>query len=284
MRLQGAHVAITGASSGIGASMAEAFARAGCRLALAARREDALQDVAERARAAGAPEVRTRRVDVTRDAELQAWTDELAKAWDGKLEVVVANAGVGHYGPFLDMRPEHLDQLLRTNVLGVWRTIQVMGPMLEAAHGRAVVVGSVAGRVPLPYLSTYCATKAALQMWSRSARPELRKRGIGLTLVAPGATRTAFARRALREREVKGKDLEERGSLDSYVGMGWRPERVARATVRAVQMGRREIHLTVAGRAGEALAAVAPHLLARAAEPWMRPRKKGGGAGNWKQP
>ena len=264
-RLRGARVAITGASSGIGAAGALAFAREGCRLALAARDEAALAHVAERARAAGAAEVRTRRVDVALPQDLQAWAEELQATW-GALDVAVANAGVGHFGPFLEAEPEHLERLVQTNLLGVWRTAQAMGPLLEAAHGHLLVVGSVAGKIPLPYLAAYCGTKAALLAWSRSVRPELRRRGIALTHLGPGATRTPFAARSLRRPGLERSDLDER------IGRGMAPEGVGRAMVRAARWRPKEMDLTLDGRAGVLAAWVAPHLLARGLEWRMRPK------------
>lgn len=276
MKLQGARLAITGASSGIGAAVALAFAGRGCKLALSARRGAALQEVAGQARGAGAAEVRTRVVDVTRDKDVHAWAAELREAW-GALEVAVANAGVGHYGPFASMRPEHLDQLVQTNLLGVWRTAQALLPLLEEGRGQLIVVGSVAGRVPLPYLSTYCATKAALLAWTRSVRPELARRGIAVTLLAPGSTRTPFARGALREEGVKGSDLDEGIALSR----GWSAGRVAQAMLRAAQRRPRELSLSLEGILGQWTSSFAPHLLAKAMERPMRPRQGRGGAGNW---
>lgn len=287
MGLRGARVAITGASSGIGAAAAEAFAREGCRLALAGRKAEALVEVAERCKAAGAAEVRTAIVDVMRRDDVEAWARELREAWSG-VDVAVANAGVGHFGPFADMLPEHQDMVVQTNVLGVWRTAQAFLPLLSQARGHLVVVGSVAGRIPMPYLSTYCATKAALVGWTRSVRPELAREGVALTLFAPGATRTQFARRALRQRGVKGVDLAGEGIIQhrgaDRLLAGHTPEQVARALVRAARWRPREVHLTASGIAGVWVAGLAPHLLARIVEPLMRPRKSGGGAGNWKYP
>lgn len=285
MQLHGARVAITGASSGIGAAAAEAFARQGARLALAGRDTAALEQVAQRCRSAGAAEVRVRAVDVTRAADLAAWAAELREAW-GALDVAVANAGVGHYGPFATHHADHWEQLVQTNLVGVWRTAQALLPLLARGQGQLIVVGSVAGRVAMPYLSTYCATKAALVAWTRGVRPELALQGIAVTLFAPGSVRTPFARHALRDRAVRGTALAEPGQrrtdLDKAMGRGWTAERVGQAMVRAARRRPREVHLTLQGKAGIWASAVAPHLLARIVEPWMRPRAGGGGAGNWK--
>jgi short-subunit dehydrogenase len=267
--LRGTGVAITGASSGIGRAAALAFAREGCRVALAARREEPLEAAARACAARGAPEAWARAVDVADAAQVQAWASEVGKRWQGRCDVLVANAGVGHYGEFLAMLPEHMEQVVQTNLLGVWRTVHAFGPLLEAARGHVIVTGSMAGKVPLPYLSTYCATKSALLGWSRSARPELRRRGVTLTLLEPGMTRTDFGRHALLAQGTK------RTGVDEYItSHGQRAEHVGRAAVRAARWKPRELDLTLAGRAGALLAHLAPHLLARSMERLTRPRNR----------
>jgi short-subunit dehydrogenase len=287
MRLAGARVAITGASGGIGEAAALAFAREGARLALAARRREALEQVAERCRAAGSPEVLVQVVDVTIPPEVEAWAAALTEAWGG-VEVCVANAGVGHYGTFAAMKEEHLEALVQTNLLGVWRTTQALLPLLAEAKGHVVVVGSIAGRVPLAYLSTYVGTKHALVGWTRSVRPELARMGITITHLAPGATRTGFARNSLRRRREGSPDHAPRvvpEQLDKGTALvGQSAARVGRAVVHAARWRRREVHLSLAGIAAVWACHVAPLLLARLTEPYLRPRDHGGkgGAGNWK--
>ncbi|MCA1813550.1 MAG: SDR family NAD(P)-dependent oxidoreductase [Halobacteriales archaeon] len=268
--LQGKTVAVTGGSAGIGRAIALAFAREGCRLALCARHLDAVRATAKECEAAGAPEVLSHGVDVRSEEQLQAWVGDLGKAWSGRADIVVANAGVGHYGPFLGLVPEQMQQVLETNVLGVWRTVHAFGPMLRAAKGRAVVVSSVAGKVPVPYLSTYSASKAALIAWSRAARPDLARDGVRLTVIDPGFTATDFGKHALRSPDVK------RTNIDDYVQKrGWTPERVGKLTVRAVKMNRREVDMTLVGQMGIVVAALAPHFLVRMMEPTMRPKQGG---------
>jgi NAD(P)-dependent dehydrogenase (short-subunit alcohol dehydrogenase family) len=268
--LRGATVAVTGGSTGIGRAIALAFSREGCRLALCARHLDGAREAAEACRAAGARDAQAHAVDVRSEEQLRAWADALSPAWQGKADIVVANAGVGHYGPFLGLQPEQMRQVLETNVLGVWQTVHAFGPLLRAARGRAVVVSSVAGKVPVPYLSTYSATKAALITWSRAARPDLEREGVSLTVIDPGFTATDFGKHALRSPEVT------RTNIDDYVQKrGWTAERVGRHTVRAVKWGVREADMTLLGEAGIVLAGIMPHLLPQLMERTMRPKRGG---------
>src|SRR5256884_7310926 len=121
VRLRGAAVVITGASSGIGEATALAFARSGARLALCARRFDRLQAVAQRCRAAGSPEVVVRRADVSRPAEARAFVASALSSFD-RVDVLVNNAGIGWRGRFPGMPEPELIGILHTNVVGAMVT------------------------------------------------------------------------------------------------------------------------------------------------------------------
>lgn len=269
MDLEGKRVAITGASAGIGRAAAVEYARRGCRVALAARRRDRLQAAADACRDAGAADVRVASVDVTDGDAVEAWADALSSAWDGGADVVVANAGVGQYGAFLDMAFDDVEQVVRTNVLGAMRTVHAFGPLLEEAKGRAVVVASMVAWVPFPYMSVYQMTKAALRAWTRSVRPELRRRGIDLIALYPGATDTEFPAAALKGEGLDYQDLKDMTAL------GWSAKRVARALVRATarRWPPKERKLSLVGRAGMVVGPLMPHLVARAVAAAMRPRR-----------
>lgn len=261
--LADARVAITGASSGIGAALAEAFGRRGASVALCARRRDALERVAEAAKEQGAEATHVQTVDVTEQDQLQAWADALGTAWSG-IDVAVANAGVGQYGPFLEMSAEDLEQVASTNLTGTWHTVRSLADLIDDG-GQVQVVGSMIARVPTPYMSTYAATKAALVSWTRSVRPEMKRRGIDLTLVLPGATRTDFAVNTVRAEGTSIRDLK------AALERGWSPKRVAEACVEAAKRRPKELPLTGTGRIGWALGSLAPNLVAGALERPMRP-------------
>jgi len=173
MRLRGAVVAITGASSGIGEATALAFARKGSRLALGARRIDRLNAVAQKCRDRGAPDVSTRRLDVGRRADARAFVAAALRDHD-RLDVLVNNAGLGWMGKAHEMPDDKVDELLATNLAGVIATTQAALPfMLERRRGVIINVASVLGFRAAPYSAVYSATKHAVVGFSHALRGEL---------------------------------------------------------------------------------------------------------------
>ncbi len=137
MRLKGAVVAITGASSGIGEATALAFARKGARLALGARRLDRLNAVAERCRQNGSPDVSTRRLDVGKHADARAFVAAALRDHE-QIDVLVNNAGFGWMGRLHEMPEEKVDEMLATNIAGVIATTQAALPsMLDPSSTRS---------------------------------------------------------------------------------------------------------------------------------------------------
>lgn len=193
-RLKGAAVLVTGASSGIGAATAVAFARKHARLALCARRLDRLQAVAERCRQAGAAEVVIRKVDVSRAADARAFVATGLQHFDG-VDVLVNNAGLGWRGRMVDMPEEQVRALLETNLHGViWTTQAVLPHMLEANSGVIINVASVVGFRATPYSTVYSASKHAVAGLSHALRGELSGTGVKVSVVYPGTTATEFFR------------------------------------------------------------------------------------------
>jgi len=188
MRLKGAVVVVTGASSGIGAASAIAFARAGARLELGARRLDRLGAVAERCRAAGSPAVNVRLLDVGERASARTFI-AAAKRDHERLDILVNNAGVGWRGALHEMPEEKVDELIATNLKGVINTTQSVLPwMLERHRGVIINVASVVGFRPAPYSAVYSATKHAIVGLSHALRGELSGTGVKVCVVYPGVT------------------------------------------------------------------------------------------------
>lgn len=188
VRLKGAVVVITGASSGIGEATAVAFARRHARLELGARRLERLNAVAERCRKAGATDVNVRLVDVGQKAQARAFIAAAIRDHE-RLDVLVNNAGVGWSGSTERMPEDKIDQLLATNIKGVINTTQAALPwMLERRRGVIINVASVAGFIPTPYSAVYSATKSAVMAFSHSLRGELSGTGVKVCVVYPGVT------------------------------------------------------------------------------------------------
>lgn len=184
---------ITGASSGIGAATARQAAKAGYRIALGARREDRLRDLA--AQLGGDERAVGVRCDVVEWDDNQALAQRALDSF-GRIDAVFANAGFGAKRGFLEESPEQWRSMVLTNVLGVALTIRATLPhMLERGTGHYVLTSSIAGRRSLPG-SLYSATKFAVSAMGEALRSELRQMhdntGIRVTLIEPGMTDTPF--------------------------------------------------------------------------------------------
>src|SRR3981081_383710 len=188
MRLKGAVVVITGASSGIGAATAVAFAKRGARLELAARRMARLPGVAQKCREAGSPEVNVRHVDVGQRGEARALIAATLRKHE-RLDVLVNNAGLGWMGRLHQMPEEKIEELIATNLKSVISTTQAALPwMLERRRGVIINVASVAGFRASPYSAVYSATKHAIAGLTHALRGELSGTGVKVCVVYPGVT------------------------------------------------------------------------------------------------
>jgi short-subunit dehydrogenase len=192
VRLKGAVVAITGASSGIGEATALAFARKGSRLALGARRLDQLNAVAQKCRDSGSPDVSTKRLDVGRRADARAFVASVLRDHE-RIDVLVNNAGLGWMGRFHEMPDDKVEELVATNLAGVIATTQAaLPPMIERRRGVIINVASVLGFRAAPYSAVYSATKHAVVGLSHALRGELSGTGVKVCVVYPSSTRTEF--------------------------------------------------------------------------------------------
>jgi short-subunit dehydrogenase len=188
VRLKGAVVAITGASSGIGEATAIAFARRGARLELGARRLEKLNTVAQKCREAGAPVANVRLLDVGHRAQARGFIAATLRDFE-RLDVLVNNAGVGWMGRAHQMPEAKVDELVATNFRGVVTTTQAALPwMLERRRGVIINVASVAGFRATPYSAVYSATKHAVVGFSHALRGELSGSGVKVCVVYPYVT------------------------------------------------------------------------------------------------
>jgi len=181
--LEGKVALVTGASRGIGAAIARALAAEGVRLGLASRSGDDL----------GMDGVVARPADVRDLAALTAIADQTAERF-GHLDILVVNAGVGAYGPFLDLPLEHLEEMIDVNVKGAIYAVRAALPhLLKSDAPDLVTVASEAGRRGLPFEAVYCASKFAQVGLTAALDHELREHGVRCTNVCPGGVATDFA-------------------------------------------------------------------------------------------
>ena len=228
MRFVGKTVWITGASSGIGAALAEAFAREGARLILSGRRLEALAEVAAR---------------VQQDAHLLVFeaTDWAALpemvAQAGAIDILVNNAGISQRSLAVDTRPEVYRTLIETDLLApIWLTQLVLPEMVARKSGHIVGISSVAGRLGTVLRTGYCAAKHGLIGYLDALRAEVEQAyGIKVTTVLPGSVRTQVAANALLA------DGSVRGESDANIDAGMDPAECARRILDAIAAGQREL-------------------------------------------
>lgn len=185
---QGTRAIVTGASRGIGRAIAEGLAARGARVGLVARSREELEALA----AALPGDHVVVPADVSdADAVREAVEDFIAAA--GGLELVVANAGITHYGPFREQTLDEARRMTDINWYGTLYTVHHALPhLLEAGRGHVVVVSSGAGLRSFPSAAVYGATKAAQRMFAEALRHELHDTGVSVTTVYPGEIATSL--------------------------------------------------------------------------------------------
>jgi 3-oxoacyl-[acyl-carrier protein] reductase len=181
--LDGRVALITGASRGIGSAIATTLFAEGAKVALASRSGDDL----------GISDALARACDVRDPAALGAMVEATVDRF-GRLDILVVNAGVGAYGPFLDLAPEHLEEMIDVNVKGAIYAVRAALPhLLRSDAADVVMIASEAGRRGLPFEAVYCASKFAQVGLTAALDHELREQGVRCTNVCPGGVATDFA-------------------------------------------------------------------------------------------
>jgi NADP-dependent 3-hydroxy acid dehydrogenase YdfG len=223
---------VTGASSGIGAAVARAFGALGWAVALGARREERLAEVAGQVEQAGGRAF-TRFLDVTRAESIDAFF-EAAEKRHGPADVVVSNAGMSFPRLLHEAAPEDLELEVDTNLLGpLWVARRAIPPLLELGRGDLVFVSSLNAVLPRTFQAAYTACKAGVEALARVLQMELEGTGVRSTVVRPGPTGSEFG--ASYGPEVSRRILESWRYWGVLRRLHWMPaEAVARAVVTVV--------------------------------------------------
>jgi len=262
----GKSVILTGASAGIGRAVALALARRGARLALAARDEGRLAEVARACEAAGGEAVALP-TDV-RVAEACAALVDGAVARFGGVDAVVNNAGMSMWARLDQIRDLSIyEQIIRVNYLGSVFVTAAALPHLKQSRGLIVAVSSVAGMTGVPTRTGYAASKHALFGFFDSLRIELRDAGVGVTLIAPDFVVSEIHKRSL------GADGHPLGKSPMQEAKIMTTERCAEMIVTAMERRKRLVIGSWRGRAGRWVRLLAPDLIDRLAARAIRQGK-----------
>lgn len=245
-------ILITGASSGIGFDAARALARQGYKVYAAARRLERMEPLRED----GVVPVR---MDVTDEASMRAGVDAVLEQ-EGRIDVLVNNAGYGYFGPVETVSMEEARRQLAVNVFGLARLSQLVLPAMRAqGSGRIINVASVAGKSVLYYGGWYHVTKYSVEALSDAMRMELKPFGVDVVIIEPGLIRTDWGHIAadhLEESTVGTAYAETGGNMARNMhymyDLKWPagPRVVTRALLRAVKSRRPKVRYRIGTGAG----------------------------------
>ena len=252
-------VLVTGGSRGLGLVMAREFAREGSRLAICARDEYELDQARIDLEKLGA-EVLTVKCDVTDSADVNRMIAEITNRF-GHIDVLVNNAGVIQVGPVEVMTTEDFEQVMKAHFWGPLNTIVAVLPSMRLRKsGRIVNISSIGGKISIPHLVPYSASKFALVGLSKGMRAELAKDGIAVTTVCPGLMRTGSPRNA----DFKGKHRFEFAWFsiaDSLPFVTVSAENAARQIVQACKRGSAELVISLPAKAAVLFDALFPETM-----------------------
>ncbi len=254
---------ITGASTGIGAALALAYASRGQNVVLAARSKTELDELAERCEKAGGRALAVP-TDVTDVAQCKAMVDA-AVARFGGIDVLVNNAGISMWARFRDVTDLGIfERIMRVNYLGTVYSTHYALPHLLRSRGLVVGISSHTGKTGVPTRSGYAASKHAMQGFLDSIRIELRGTGVDVLVVSPGFVKTDIRSKVLGP---NGRSLEE-SPRDESKGMS--VEECTSIIVRAVDRRSRDVVMTPGAKIGLWLKLAAPGLVDRIVERAIR--------------
>ncbi|MFK7693733.1 SDR family NAD(P)-dependent oxidoreductase [Paenibacillus sp. HJGM_3] len=250
--IEGKVIAITGASSGIGAEIAVELAHRGAVLALFGRNPDGLRTTAARL---GSATHRQYVLDVTSDEQVRQAVEQVVADF-GRIDVWINNAGFGRFARMLDTPIEDFASMMNANYMGVVRCTKAVLPhMLLARSGQIVNVASIAGKIGSSKATAYAASKHAVLGFTNSLRQELAGTGVMITAVNPGPIDTPFLAKA----DPSGHYVR---NIATYL---LKPQQVARAVAGAIERRRSHVDLPWIMGFGAKLFALFPGLFERIA-------------------
>lgn len=252
-------VLVTGGARGLGLVMARQLAKEGARLVLCSRNERQLEDARLELAGKGA-DVLVMKCDVTKEQEVNDLITNVQNEF-GPIDVLINNAGVIQAGPVTEMTVQEYEEAMNTHFWGPLYTILAVLPSMKARGGRILNIASVGGKISVPHLIPYSASKFALVGLSEGLRAELKQFDITVTTATPGLMVTGSPRNAI----AKGHHKEEYALfkiMDSSPLTAMSAEASARKMLNALRHGDAEVTTTLPAKFGVLLHGVAPGLMA----------------------
>jgi NAD(P)-dependent dehydrogenase (short-subunit alcohol dehydrogenase family) len=257
---KGKIVLITGGSRGLGLELARLWARCGARVGICARTADDLHSAIEELQHIS-DDVFAQPCDVTLKSQVQEFVESARSRW-GTIHAIVNNAGIIQAGPVECMTIDDYRQAMDTHFWGPLHMIEAALPDLKQNQGHIVNIASIGGKISVPHMLPYCASKFALVGLSEGLRAEFSLAGVKVTTVCPGLMRTGSPRNAW----FKGKHRAEYAWFnisDSLPLLSINSERAAQKIIHAAARGQAYVSLSVPAKIGIRLHGLFPGITAR---------------------
>jgi len=211
-KLQGKTAFITGGSKGIGLGIAEAMVKQGMKVAVTSRHQKAADEAAQKLNELGPGEALGLAADVRDFVAQESAVHQLLDKWE-QLDVVIANAGVGHFASIEEMSPEQWHAVIDTNLTGVFYTTKATVPALKESTGYLFTIASLAGTNFFPSGSAYNASKFGLVGFTQAVMLDLRHVGVNVSTIMPGSVATYFNDHVPNEKDAWKIQPEDLGQM-----------------------------------------------------------------------
>ncbi len=212
MNLEGKTALITGGSKGIGYGIAQAMLEQGMKVAITSRTQAGADTAVDELKKIGKGEILGFASDVRSFESQQAVADELVNQWGG-IDVVIANAGLGHFGSVEDITPEQWQETIGINLTGAFYTLKSTIPALKKSEGYYISISSLAGTNFFAGGSAYNASKFGLTGFTQAAMLDLRQYGIKMTTIMPGSVATYFNNHTPNDADAWKIQIEDLGQM-----------------------------------------------------------------------